>query len=121
MDACPGPVRDEIAKARSDSTRYVERVLDAGRQAGGFRAGADPAEVPQLAFEFVALMELANAHSVLHDGPSAYERADRRDDFRGGHYAPVPHPGGLDEAGLGAVGEGAGLVRGGGRRRPCRG
>ncbi|MFD8947432.1 TetR family transcriptional regulator C-terminal domain-containing protein [Streptomyces xanthophaeus] len=123
MDACPGPVRDEIAKARSDWTRYVERVLDAGRHAVGFRAGADPAEVPQLAFEFIALMELANAHSVLHDDPSAYERAGRRDDFRVGQYAPVPHPGGLDEAGLGAVGdgEGAGLVRGGGRRRPCRG
>ncbi|MGW6938053.1 TetR/AcrR family transcriptional regulator [Streptomyces xanthophaeus] len=77
FDARPGPVRDEIAKARSDWTRYVERVLDEARQAGGFRAGADPAEVPQLAFEFIALMELANAHSVLHDDPSAYERAGR--------------------------------------------
>ncbi|MGW7115187.1 TetR/AcrR family transcriptional regulator, partial [Streptomyces xanthophaeus] len=67
FDARPGPVRDEIAKARSDWTRYVERGLDEARQAGGFRAGADPAEVPQLAFEFIALMELANAHSVLHD------------------------------------------------------
>ncbi|MEU9103253.1 hypothetical protein AB0D54_02595 [Streptomyces xanthophaeus] len=53
----------------------AEFPLDEARQAGGFRDGADPAEVPQLAFEFIALMELANAHSVLHDDPSAYERA----------------------------------------------
>ncbi|MEU9299976.1 TetR/AcrR family transcriptional regulator [Streptomyces sp. NPDC048269] len=77
FDARPGPVRDEIAKARSDWTRYIERVLEEARLAGGFRDGTDPADVPQLAFEVIALMELANAHSVLHEDPAAYERAGR--------------------------------------------
>ncbi|MFE3286752.1 TetR/AcrR family transcriptional regulator, partial [Streptomyces sp. NPDC059233] len=77
FDSRPGPVRDEIAKARSDWTRYIERLLDEARQAGGFREDFDPADVPQLAFEAIALMELANAHSVLHEDPLAYERAGR--------------------------------------------
>ncbi|MFG2981524.1 TetR/AcrR family transcriptional regulator [Streptomyces sp. NPDC048258] len=77
FDARPGPVRDEIAKARSDWTRYIERVLEEARLAGGLRDGFDPADVPQLAFEVIALMELANAHSVLHEDPAAYERAGR--------------------------------------------
>ncbi|MET9607677.1 TetR/AcrR family transcriptional regulator [Streptomyces sp. NPDC006512] len=77
FDARPGPVRDEIAKARSDWTRYVERVLDEARLAGAFRDGFGAAEVPQLAFEIIALMELANAHSVLLDDPVSYERAGR--------------------------------------------
>lgn len=77
FDARPGPVRDEIAKARSDWTRYIERLLDEARLAGGFRDASDTDEVPQVAFELTALMELANAHSVLHDDPLAYERAGR--------------------------------------------
>ncbi|MCX4528969.1 TetR/AcrR family transcriptional regulator [Streptomyces sp. NBC_01551] len=77
FDSRPGPVHDEIAKARSDWTRYIERLLDEARLTGGFRAGTDAAEVPQLAFEIIALMELANAHSVLHEDPVAYERAAR--------------------------------------------
>lgn len=77
FDARPGPVRDEIAKVRADWTRYIERVLDEARLAGGFRDAADAADVPQLAFELIALMELANAHSVLHGDPMAYERAGR--------------------------------------------
>ncbi|MFB7468754.1 TetR/AcrR family transcriptional regulator [Streptomyces sp. NPDC056224] len=77
FDARPGPVRDEIAKVRSDWTRYVERTLEEARLAGGFRDGFDRADVPQLAFEVIALMELANAHSVLHEDPAAYERAGR--------------------------------------------
>ncbi|MGW7435167.1 TetR/AcrR family transcriptional regulator [Streptomyces sp. NPDC054849] len=77
FDARPGPVRDEIARVRSDWTRYIERILDEARLAGGFRDGVDASEVPQLTFELIALMELANAHSVLHEDPMAYERAGR--------------------------------------------
>ncbi|MFD7263607.1 TetR/AcrR family transcriptional regulator [Streptomyces sp. NPDC059874] len=77
FDARPGPVRDEVAKVRSDWTRYLERVLDEARLVGGFREGFDPADVPQVAFEMMALMELGNAHSVLHEDPVAYERAGR--------------------------------------------
>lgn len=77
FDARPGPVRDEIATIHSDWTRYIERVLDEARLAGGLRDGVGAADVPQLAFEVIALMELANARSVLHDDPMAYERAGR--------------------------------------------
>lgn len=79
FDARTGPVHDEVAKARADWTRYVERLLDEARLAGGFREGSDEVEldVAQLAFEIIALMELANAHSVLHEDPMAYERAGR--------------------------------------------
>ncbi|WP_158754445.1 TetR family transcriptional regulator C-terminal domain-containing protein [Streptomyces sp. NRRL F-2580] len=76
-DARPGPVRDEIAEALSDWSRDVERVLEEARLAGGFRNEAGAADVPQLACEVTALMELANARSVLHGDPMAYERAGR--------------------------------------------
>ncbi|MEV7611745.1 TetR/AcrR family transcriptional regulator [Streptomyces sp. NPDC089799] len=76
-DARPGPVRDEIAKARTDWTRYIERVLDEARTAGDLRPGLGPDELPQTAFEIIALMELANAHSVLFENGAAYERAER--------------------------------------------
>ncbi|MGZ9934421.1 TetR/AcrR family transcriptional regulator [Streptomyces sp. NC-S4] len=77
FDARPGPVRDEIAGARSDWTRYIERLLEEARLTGGFHDASDADEVAQLAFELTAMMELANAHSVLHGDPLAYERAGR--------------------------------------------
>ncbi|MFF5449256.1 TetR/AcrR family transcriptional regulator [Streptomyces sp. NPDC012888] len=79
FDARPGPVRDEIVKVRDSWTRYVERVLDEARLAGGFRAGVDTDAdvVPQLAFEMIALMDLANAEAVLHDDVAPYVRAGR--------------------------------------------
>lgn len=99
FDSRPGPVHDEIAKIRGDWTRYIERLLDEARLAGGFRAPAPSAEaavgagagtiagadaeadadsdVAQLAFEIMAMMELANAHSVLHEDTAAYGRAAR--------------------------------------------
>ncbi|MFD0271027.1 TetR/AcrR family transcriptional regulator [Streptomyces sp. NPDC127106] len=73
----PGPVRDRVAAARAEWTQYVEQQLhDAGR-AGAFREDAEPVAVPQLAFEIIALMELADSESVLHDDPAPYERAGR--------------------------------------------
>ncbi|MFF1408473.1 TetR/AcrR family transcriptional regulator [Streptomyces sp. NPDC058289] len=79
FDSRPGPVHDEIAKINGDWTRYIERLLDEARLAGGFResAGADVEAVEQLAFEIMAMMELANAHSVLHEDTTAYDRAAR--------------------------------------------
>ncbi|WP_407836368.1 TetR/AcrR family transcriptional regulator [Streptomyces sp. DSM 116496] len=79
FDSRPGPVHDEIAKTRAAWTRYVERLLDEARLAGGFRdaAAADADAVEQLAFEIMAMMELANAHSVLHEDTTAYDRAAR--------------------------------------------
>jgi AcrR family transcriptional regulator len=72
FDARGGPVHDTIAKARADWVSYVERTLDAARRAGGLAADTD---VPQLAFEMIALMEAANAQSVLHGDAVGYERA----------------------------------------------
>ncbi|MER5759257.1 TetR/AcrR family transcriptional regulator [Streptomyces sp. NPDC002082] len=79
FDSRPGPVHDEIAKTRGAWTRYVERLLDEARLADGFRdaAAADAEAVEQLAFEITAMMELANAHSVLHEDTTAYDRAAR--------------------------------------------
>lgn len=74
FDARSGPVHDAIAKARVDWVSFVERTIEEARSAGGFEAGLD---VPQLAFEIIALMEAANAESVLHDDDSAYDKAGR--------------------------------------------
>ncbi|MYV57256.1 TetR/AcrR family transcriptional regulator [Streptomyces sp. SID3212] len=72
FDARGGPVHDAIAKARAEWVSYVERTLNAARRAGGLVADTD---APQLAFEIIALMEAANARSVLHGETIAYERA----------------------------------------------
>ncbi|WP_328967686.1 TetR/AcrR family transcriptional regulator [Streptomyces sp. NBC_00239] len=72
FDSRPGPVHDEIAKARRNWSGYVERVLEEARLAGGFRADLDAAQV---AFEIIALMEMADSESVLHDDVRAYTRA----------------------------------------------
>ncbi|WP_308402359.1 TetR/AcrR family transcriptional regulator [Streptomyces sp. TBY4] len=77
FDSRPGPVHDEIAGIRGEWTRYVERLLDEARLAGGFRGPAGEVDVEQLAFEIMAMMELANAHSVLHEDTTAYDRAAR--------------------------------------------
>ncbi len=77
FDARPGPVRDEIATADADWTRCVEGVVDEARLAGGFRDGFGAQDVPQLTFEIIALMEMANSRAVLHEDPVAYERAGR--------------------------------------------
>lgn len=77
FDSRPGPVHDEIAGIRGEWTRYVERLLDEARLAGGFREPAAEVDVEQLAFEIMAMMELANAHSVLHEDTTAYDRAAR--------------------------------------------
>lgn len=72
FDARSGPVHEAIAKARHDWVAYMERTLDEARTAGGFGPGMD---VGQVAFEIIALMEAANAQSVLHDDDSPYDRA----------------------------------------------
>lgn len=77
FDSRPGPVHDEVARINGDWTRYIEGLLDEARLAGGFREPVDPADVQQLAFEITAMMELANAHSVLHGEAVDYERAAR--------------------------------------------
>ncbi|MEU9477643.1 TetR family transcriptional regulator [Streptomyces sp. NPDC048191] len=72
FDARTGPVHDAVVRTQRDWSAHVERTIDEARTAGELRAGAD---APQLAFELVALLETANALSVLHDEETAYRRA----------------------------------------------
>lgn len=67
-----GPVHDLVAEARRDWTGYVEITLGKARLAGELQPDLD---LPQLAFELIALIEAANAESVLFDDPSAYRKA----------------------------------------------
>ncbi|MFJ9031747.1 TetR/AcrR family transcriptional regulator [Streptomyces sp. NPDC102274] len=91
FDARSGPVHDAIATSLDDWVSYVERTIEKARLAGGFRAELD---VPQLAFEIIALMEAANAKSVLHGDEVAYERAARGilNRLRAGATAPAALP-----------------------------
>ncbi|MGW0878225.1 TetR/AcrR family transcriptional regulator [Streptomyces sp. NPDC002671] len=72
FDARTGPVHDAVVRAQRGWSAYVERSIDEARTAGDLRADTD---VRQLAFELVALMETANALSVLHGEETAYGRA----------------------------------------------
>jgi AcrR family transcriptional regulator len=72
FDARPGRVRDALAAAHSDWARLVTRTLRDACDLGELVADAD---VDQLAFEFIAFMESANASAVLHDDPAVYERS----------------------------------------------
>ncbi|MEV0323439.1 TetR/AcrR family transcriptional regulator [Streptomyces sp. NPDC050658] len=72
FDAREGAVHDALVGANRGWTDQVESCLAEARDTGGLRPDTD---VPQLAFELIALMETANAHSVLHDEALAYRRA----------------------------------------------
>ncbi|WP_318209727.1 TetR/AcrR family transcriptional regulator [Streptomyces sp. SJL17-1] len=74
FDARTGPVHDAVAQARRDWTAYVERSLTEAQAVGDF---VDDLDVEQSAFEVIALMEAANAHSVLLGDVHTYERAER--------------------------------------------
>jgi AcrR family transcriptional regulator len=72
FDARPGRVRDAVAAASQDWTRLMARTVEDARQLGELPGDTD---ADQLAFELIAFLETANAVSLLHDDPSAYERA----------------------------------------------
>ncbi|WP_406333635.1 TetR/AcrR family transcriptional regulator [Streptomyces sp. NBC_00203] len=72
FDARPGPVHDAVVRAQRDWTDHVERTVTEARDLGDLRPDTD---APQLAFELIALMETANALSVLRDDTVAYRRA----------------------------------------------
>jgi AcrR family transcriptional regulator len=71
FDARPGRVRDAIAAASLDWTRLVARTIEDARQLGELTEDTD---ADQLAFELISFLETANAVSLLHDDPNAYER-----------------------------------------------
>ncbi|MCD2463302.1 TetR/AcrR family transcriptional regulator [Streptomyces sp. MBT42] len=74
FDARTGPVHDAVAQARRDWNTYVETSLTEAQAVGDFVADLD---ADQLAFEVVALMEAANAQSVLLGDRRTYDRAER--------------------------------------------
>ncbi|MYR93787.1 MULTISPECIES: TetR/AcrR family transcriptional regulator [unclassified Streptomyces] len=71
-DAREGQVHDVLATVRARWSAYVEETVRGARAAGEL---AEETDVPQLAFEIAALLELANAESVLHDEFGSYDKA----------------------------------------------
>ncbi|MFH8579500.1 TetR/AcrR family transcriptional regulator [Streptomyces zaomyceticus] len=74
FDARTGPVHDAVARTRLDWNAYVEGTLTEAQAVGDFAGDLD---AEQLAFEVIALMEGANAQSVLLGDTRAYARAER--------------------------------------------
>lgn len=72
FDAREGAVHDALVRAQRDWGAHVEGCVEEARAAGELRADSDAG---QLAFELIALMESANALSVLHGENIAYRRA----------------------------------------------
>lgn len=73
-DARPGRLHDTIAAARRNWFSFLEQTLREAQQVGEARQDAD---VTQLVFEICALMEMANAESVLHGDDAGYGMAAR--------------------------------------------
>ncbi|MFI7388095.1 TetR/AcrR family transcriptional regulator [Streptomyces sp. NPDC049813] len=71
-DAREGAVHDALVRAQRSWVELVERCAEEARGLGELDARCD---VPQLAFELIALLELANAQSVLLGGVEGYQRA----------------------------------------------
>ncbi|BDZ54915.1 TetR family transcriptional regulator [Agromyces marinus] len=74
FDAKPGPVRDAIDRALADWSGYLAASLAHARSLGEL-PGLDDAD--QLAFEFTALLDLANRDSVMRGTNASYARARR--------------------------------------------
>lgn len=71
-DAREGKVRTAVDTAHANWFSLVEGTIDEARRAGEIHEDTD---IPQLAFELVALLEMANAESVLHGNFSCYRKA----------------------------------------------
>ncbi|WP_329333549.1 TetR family transcriptional regulator [Streptomyces sp. NBC_00663] len=72
FDAREGAVHDALVETQRYWTGHVEERIAEARTAGELRADTDAG---QLAFELIALMESANALSVLHGETAVYRRA----------------------------------------------
>lgn len=73
-DAREGKVHDTLASARANWFTFVEQTVREAQQSGEVEEGTDAA---QLTFELVALMEMANAESVLHNEFTCYDKASK--------------------------------------------
>lgn len=67
-------MHDAIVTAQAGWVAFVERRIEEARTLGEIR---DDCDVPQLAFEIIAFLELANGDSVLRDSSASYPRAAR--------------------------------------------
>ncbi|WP_400997674.1 TetR/AcrR family transcriptional regulator [Agromyces sp. GXQ0307] len=74
FDAKPGPVRDAIERALADWSGYLAASLAHARSLGDLPALDDP---DQLAFEFTAMLDLANRDSLMRGTNASYVRARR--------------------------------------------
>ncbi|MGC5346486.1 TetR/AcrR family transcriptional regulator [Streptomyces sp. DT24] len=73
-DAREGKVHDTLAAARTNWFVFLEQTVRDAQRAGEIEQETD---VPQLVFEMVAMLEMANAESVLHNDVSCYDKATR--------------------------------------------
>ncbi|MEV0226528.1 TetR/AcrR family transcriptional regulator [Streptomyces sp. NPDC050704] len=71
-DAREGKVHDTLAAAQANWVAFLEQTAAEARQAGEIEEGTD---IPQLVFELVAFLEMANAESVLHNEFTSYDKA----------------------------------------------
>ncbi|MEI7032123.1 TetR/AcrR family transcriptional regulator [Streptomyces pratensis] len=71
-DAREGKVHDTLAATRTNWVTFLEQTVRDAQLAGEVDPAAD---VPQLVFELTALMEMANAESVLHHEFTSYDKA----------------------------------------------
>ncbi|MGW1297285.1 TetR/AcrR family transcriptional regulator [Streptomyces sp. NPDC002533] len=74
FDARSGRVHDALASAQTGWVTFVEETIEEARAAGELAGDTD---VCQLAFEVIALLELANAESVLQNNNLGYDKAAR--------------------------------------------
>lgn len=87
-----GPVHDMLATVHAAWRSYLEELLVQARDAGELREDTD---LGQLAFELIAMMDTANADSVLHDDHDGYRRA--REGARARLRAAAADPGALPD------------------------
>ncbi|MEU8486731.1 hypothetical protein [Streptomyces sp. NPDC048641] len=67
---------DTLATAPTNWSTYLEQTIVAAQQTEEIAEEfAEDIDVPQLAFEVVALLEMANAESVPHDEFAGYDKA----------------------------------------------
>ncbi|MFD4371380.1 TetR/AcrR family transcriptional regulator [Streptomyces sp. NPDC058486] len=71
-DAREGKVHDTIAAAHANWFSFLGQTVEEAQRVGEAQQDID---IPQLVFEIVALLETANAESVLHNDFTCYHKA----------------------------------------------
>src|SRR3990170_471148 len=71
LGARQGPVRDAIAQAMDEWNTFVARTVSRAIERGELQP---PADADQIAFEITAILDAANARSLLFDSTEPYAR-----------------------------------------------